>query len=149
MKPALVNLNTSGVRLHLFCLSPCVFLSVLFTNCSPQRPIYSSRGHMMDDPFLMPLLGTATAQPNARRYLTIAFQRNCCRLLCSGPLLITADHISPTPMSVTFSSQRSETFPFVRAESTLHFPYGKMSGFYQTRVGTDYGTFLRASDSRQ
>lgn len=90
----------------------------------------------MDDLFLMPLLGTATAQPNAHRYLKIAFNRNRCHLLCSGPLLITADHICPVSASLTFSSQQSETFPFVHTESPFHFPYGKTSGYYQANVTT-------------
>lgn len=77
----------------------------------------------MDDLFLMPLLGTATVLPNARRYLTRAFNRNWCHLLCSGPLLITADHSSPTLVSGTFLSQRSETFPFVKMEKVM----GKVS----------------------
>lgn len=145
MKPALVNLNISEEHVYIyfsffpcifFLFFPCIFLSMLFTNYAPQRLIYSLHGHMMDDLFLMPLLGTATVQPNARRYLTIAFHRNRCHLFCSGPLLITADHISPTPVTVTFSSQWSETFPFVSAESTLHFLFGKMSGYYQTGIGT-------------
>lgn len=109
---------------------------MLFTNYSPQRLIYSSHGHMTDDPFLMPLLGTATVQPNAHRYLTIAFHRNWCHLFCSGPLLITTDRISPTLGSATVLSQWLETFPFVRAESHFHFPYGKMSGYYQASVRT-------------
>lgn len=82
-----LNLNSSEEHVYVcFFFSPCIFLSVLFTNSSLQQLTYSLPGRMMDDQFLMPLLGTATAQPNVLRYLTIAFQnRNWCLLLCTVP----------------------------------------------------------------
>lgn len=92
---------------------------MLFTNSSPQQLIYSLHRHMMDGLFLMPLLGTATVLPNARRYFTRVFNRNRCHLLCSGALLITADRSSPASVSGTFLSQRSETFPFVKMEKVM------------------------------
>lgn len=127
-----MTLNISKEHVYMYFVSPCIFLPMLFTNSSPQQLIYSLHGHMMDDLFLMPLLGTATAQPNARRYLTIAFHRNWCHLSCPGPLLITAGHIKQIPVSITFSNQQSETFPFGRSS---HF-FRRVPGCYQTSSRT-------------
>lgn len=81
-----MNLNSGKEYIYVWFVSPCIFLSVLFTNPSLQRLTYSLPGRTMDDLFLMPLLGTATVQPNVLRYLTMAFySRNWCLSLCTVP----------------------------------------------------------------
>lgn len=82
-----MNLNSGKEYIYVWFVSPCIFLSVLFTNSSLQRLTYSLPGRTMDDLFLMPLLGTATVQPNVLRYLTMAFDsRNWCLSLCTVPM---------------------------------------------------------------
>lgn len=82
-----MNLNSGKEYIYVWFVSPCIFLSVLFTNSSLQRLTYSLPRRTMDDLFLMPLLGTATVQPNVLRYLTMAFDsRNWCLSLCTVPM---------------------------------------------------------------